>query len=282
MIVAPPLRRLTLCAALAALVVACATPSGASAPPGPDLAAARAALDASEFERAARLAAPLASASPEAARLLARARLGLAADLAVSSGPDTLRAALDQVELGLLVAPADPALRAELLVGETLLVARMAVAGQGPVAASEVPPPLEVSAETVASATTEAASTAPTSAPPPRRRPTVVPASVFAVAQRKSFDGSGASGQFASCIDIQVLGRGGPVAGAVIGINNGEHSYQDQTDQSGYAGRCGLGASTWSVVLFWTPGGGSGRELATTVYVSGASEQRAAIVFQER
>jgi hypothetical protein len=112
-----------------------------------------------------------------------------------------------------------------------------------------------------------------------RPQPSAEAAPAYGVAQRKSFDGSGNSGQYASCIDVQVLGPAGPVGGAVIGINNGEHSYQNQTDAAGYAGRCGLGASTWSVVLFWAPGG-IVKSTATTVYLSGAPEQRAAAVFQ--
>ncbi|MCX7789790.1 MAG: hypothetical protein N2378_04050 [Chloroflexaceae bacterium] len=129
----------------------------------------------------------------------------------------------------------------------------------------------------------------PTPAALPLPRPTVAPrpparspGSAFGVAQRKSFDGSGNSGQFASCIDIQVLGPGGPIAGAVLGINNGDHSYQNQTDAGGYTGRCGLGASTWSVVLFWTPQTGSVSGATTTVYLNGAPDQRAAVVFRAR
>ncbi len=134
------------------------------------------------------------------------------------------------------------------------------------------------------------ATTAPvTPAALPSQRPTVAPrpparsaGAAFGVAQRKSFDGSGNSGQFASCIDVQVLGPGGPIAGAVLGINNGDHSYQNQTDASGYAGRCGLGASTWSVVLFWTPQTGNVAGATTTVYLNGAPDQRAAVVFRAR
>jgi hypothetical protein len=101
------------------------------------------------------------------------------------------------------------------------------------------------------------------------------------VAERKSFEGSGASGRFEGCVDVQVVGPGGPVAGAVVGVNNGDHSYQSQTDGGGYTGRCGLGASTWSVVLFWAPGDGDSG-VATTVYLSGTPEQRAAVVFVKR
>ncbi len=142
--------------------------------------------------------------------------------------------------------------------------------------ASKLPPPV--------------ATTAPvTPAALPSQRPTVAPrpptrsaGAAFGVVQRKSFDGSGNSGQFASCIDVQVLGPGGPIAGAVLGINNGDHSYQNQTDASGYAGRCGLGASTWSIVLFWTPQTGNVAGATTTVYLNGAPDQRAAVVFRAR
>lgn len=134
-----------------------------------------------------------------------------------------------------------------------------------------------------------AAPATPAAAALPPRRPTPAPrpparstGPAFSVVQRKSFDGSGNSGQFASCIDVQVLGPGGPIPGAVLGINNGEHSYQNQTDAGGYAGRCGLGASTWSVVLFWTPQTGSVSGATTTVYLNGAPEQRAAVVFRAR
>lgn len=128
----------------------------------------------------------------------------------------------------------------------------------------------------------QAASAGPaTSAPAPRRTPPPAPPG-FTVAQRKSFEGSGASGRYESCIDIQILGRSGPIGGAIVGINNGEHTYQNQTDAGGYTGRCGLGASTWSVVLFWVPPGRTIQGAATTVYLSGAPEQRAAVVFQEQ
>ncbi len=122
-----------------------------------------------------------------------------------------------------------------------------------------------------------------TARPVTTTRPTSRPAApAFSVVQRRSFEGSGNSGQFASCIDIQILGPAGPLSGAVVGINNGEHSYQNQTDANGYTGRCGLGASTWSVVLFWTPTTGSVRGVTTTVYLSGSPEQRAAVVIQGR
>lgn len=205
---------------------------------------------------------------------------------------ESLRRALDQVELALAVAPPGHGLRPELLAAEGDLVARLDSLDAGP-AAGAIPGPETAApdageAAVAPAVSSPAATAAPPTAPPSavaapaRRQAPAAPAPSYAVATRKSFEGSGNSGQFASCIDVQILGRGGPVAGAVIGINNGDLSYQDQTDQSGYSGRCGLGASNWSVVIFWTPAGGQAHGSATTVYVSGAPEQRAAVVFQGR
>lgn len=144
---------------------------------------------------------------------------------------------------------------------------------QSSLVVQQSPPVAEQSPPTVRP--TASPAVRPTAPPAPRARS-------FAVAQRKSFEGSGTSGQFASCVDVQILGAQGPLAGAVVGINNGEHSYQNQTDGSGYTGRCGLGASTWSVVLFWAPPDTKLTGVATTVYLNGAPEQRAAVVFEER
>lgn len=241
--------------------------------------------------------APAAPAPPDApaARPIPHQAAALAAYEATrgaAANGEQLRAALDQVELALAVAPAGDGLRGDLLAAEADLVARLArlpVESRGaPATLREASPPAEAvlaapPAGTATAAPSGEAPPAPAASPPPRRPSAATPAPPpFAVATRTSFDGSGNSGQFASCIDVQIMGRGGPVAGAVLGINNGEHSYQDQTDQGGYSGRCGLGASTWSVVLFWTPAGGEVRGAATTVYLSGAPEQRAAVVFTER
>jgi hypothetical protein len=109
-------------------------------------------------------------------------------------------------------------------------------------------------------------------------RPAAVPG--FGVTRRVSFEGSGDSGAFAACIDVQVIGVTGPVAGAVVGINNGDLHYQNQTNAAGYTGRCGLGASTWTVVLFWVPGHEALAGAQTTVYLNGAEEQRGEVVFE--
>ncbi|HMQ30077.1 MAG TPA: hypothetical protein PKD53_05080 [Chloroflexaceae bacterium] len=209
------------------------------------------------------------------------------AAVAPPSDRAVVRRALDQVSLALAVAPAGHPLRGDLDAAQGDLVARLAQpAGEGSnergaAPADEPPGP---SAPAGGSPQPMPAPPSPTAGAPPARprspEQAISTPSDFAVVTRKSFDGSGVSGQFASCIDVQILGRDGPVGGAVVGINNGDHSYQDQTDPGGYSGRCGLGASTWSVVLFWTPEGGPAQPVATTVYVSGAPEQRAAVVFQ--
>jgi hypothetical protein len=266
----------------------------AAAPPAPAddaLAEARAALSRGEAERAVELAAPHAGAGGEAALLLARARAAQARVWLARAPKDSgvRRAALDQVSLALPLAAADPALHAELRamsdeLVELLSAPELLAAQATPAPTASPGPDVEPPAITPPPLPT-AAAPPPAAAARPQARPTARPAPSpptpsYTVARRQSFEGSGNSGGFASCVDVQVLGPGGPVAGAVIGINNGEHSYQNQTDAGGYAGRCGLGASTWSVVLFWTPGEGEVRGAVTTVALSGAPEQRGIVVFQ--
>lgn len=255
---------------------------------GPDeLAEARAALSRGESERAVELVAPEAGKGGEAALLLARARAALARErlAAAPDDPVAQRAALDQLALALPLA-ADPGLRAELLATRAELAALLTAADSAAAASADTAPTSEPGAAATATPAAEAPAATPLPAPivaprlPRRPPPTAVPVVTYGVARRQSFEGSGNSGAFASCIDIQVVGPGGPVAGAVLGINNGEHSYQNQTDANGYTGRCGLGASTWSVVLFWTPGEGDLRGAVTTIVLSGAPEQRGVVVFQ--
>lgn len=238
-------------------------------------------------------AAPGAPTMAPAATTAAESAAGaLAAYEAARTAPadhQALRLAFDRVELALAVGPDDPVVVRALLAAEADLVARLAALERSSATPVAQASPTAVATATAEPSPTPAVTSTPTATPKatgaaaPRPRPTAAPQGAsFAVANRKSFDGSGNSGQFASCIDVQILGRRGPVSGAVLGINNGEHSYQNQTDQNGYAGRCGLGASTWSVVLFWAPERGQVRSSATTVYLNGAPEQRAAVVFQER
>jgi hypothetical protein len=216
-----------------------------------------------------------------AARTLGQRALHAADSAPVSPGAPAFVAA------GLLraasVLEAQYAPEASALCGRALALVPDHEAAQACVARLASAPPASEPTATVAPPVQPAATAAarPTAIP----RSTVTPAPpvrVYSVGERKSFEGSGASGAFASCIDVQILGPGGPVGGAVVGFNNGEHSYQNQTDANGYAGRCGLGASTWSVVLFWTPADGTVRGASTTVYLSGAPEQRAAVVFRGR
>lgn len=216
---------------------------------------ARAAMETGQYAAAVALAGPWATTSPEAAKIVVETRMSWAEAILREQPEAARRAAIDQLSLAIAVAP-----EGEL---RERIAARMGeiAAETAPVPALETPAPPRPHAQTAT--------------PTPPVRPTYV------VAQRKSFEGSGESGQFSSCVDVQVVGVDGPVEGAVIGVNNGEHSYQSQTDAGGYTERCGLGASTWSVVLFWTPGSGDSG-VATTVYLSGAPEQRAAVVFQER
>lgn len=204
--------------------------------------------------------------------------------------PAALRAAFAEVSIGALAAPPESALRAELLRRQATTAAQLDAL------ADALPAPQTCGAHcgaapTAAPTATLAPDATLTPAPqlrPPAARPapptnTALPAAPqFVVAGRRSFDATEPNGQYASCIDIQVVGRNGPVGGAVIGINNGDHSYQNQTDAAGYTGRCGLGASTWSVVLFWAPPNHPISGATTTVWLNGAAEQRAVVVFREQ
>jgi hypothetical protein len=239
--------------------------------------AGRAALARGEHEDAIELLVAESGQGGEAALLLARARADHARALlaAAPDEPAAQRAALDQLSLALPLAADDEALQAEIRATQDEL-ARLLTA--------ETPPSESLPATTATPAAPPAQPTSPPAiaAPPRRAAPTARPAPSYRVVQRQSFEGSGNSGAFASCVDLQVIGANGPVAGAVLGINNGDLTYQNQTDANGYAGRCGLGASTWSVVLFWTPGEGNVRGAVTTIYLNGAPEQRGIAVFQLR
>lgn len=234
------------------------------------------------------------------------ARRGLEAQASAGSAPERLVAAAralgQQAELAAGLLPRLPG--AEALAAAGLLSAATTIEAQAPgdgraealrfcERAAALAPADSLAQACISRLATAPAATAPpasavgVAAPSPRAtpapaRPAAPAPPTYSVAQRKSFEASGNSGQFASCIDVQILGPGGPVSGAVIGINNGEHSFQNQTNADGYTGRCGLGASIWSVVLFWTPASGNVSGTATTVYVNGVAEQRAAVVFQGR
>lgn len=247
---------------------------------------------------------PTPSATPAEPQKSAveRAEIRLAQGIALAAtapnDPAALRAALDQFSIGLLVAPTDSALQAELARRQqatALLLDAMRDPAQAPQLCAEAHTAWPVATAALAVCAPQTATAAPPPVPtaPPQRSaplqpnpapaPTTRPQPVhFGVVERKSFEATLPSGQYNSCIDIQVVGRNGPVGGAVVGINNGEHSYQNQTDANGYTGRCGLGASTWSVVLFWTPPNQTISGAATTVWINGAAEQRAAVVFQEQ
>lgn len=273
--------------AIAVALVACGAPPPTPQPARGALAEAATAIRSGEHGRAIELLAPHTGADGQVTLLLAHARAGLARSrrVAAPTSPAALRAALDQVSLALPLAGGDQALRAELLAAQQELADLLAQedarrATQGGAAAAGQPPTDQPPAQAPPSPSPRPANPAPRAAQPPAH--SAAQQAAFAVVERKSYDGSGNSGTFASCVDIQILGPGGPVAGAVVGINNGEHSYQNQTDGNGYTGRCGLGASTWSIVLFWTPADGAVKGAATTIYVNGTPEQRAAVVFKRR
>jgi hypothetical protein len=246
-----------------------------------DLGEAREALSRGDHRAAVELLAARLDGQAEAAVLLAEARAGLARSL-VAGAPDdpaALRAALDQIVLALPLAATEPALHAELLATRATLIERLSAGDLGGVAQAAPP---EAPAAPTSPATPAAPARRDSGAGRQQPAPPATTArpALYSVAARRSHDGSGNSGAFASCVDVQVVGAEGPVAGAVIGVNNGDYSFEAQSDAGGYAGFCGLGASTWSVVLFWTPADGKVERAVTTVYVSGAPDQRASAVFQ--
>jgi tetratricopeptide (TPR) repeat protein len=117
-----------------------------------------------------------------------------------------------------------------------------------------------------------------------RLLPTSTPAALaFKAIPAASFAGSGNSGQFASCVSGRVTGRSGAIDGAVLEVNNGpQNRFSATSGGGGYYRVCGLGASTWSVVLFFVPGKpGLGNQPAATIYLNGAPEQQALVNFTQ-
>jgi hypothetical protein len=81
----------------------------------------------------------------------------------------------------------------------------------------------------------------------------------------------------------RVVDRSGSgVAAALIVVNNGAASVDRQTNLAGEFSICGLGDSTWSVVLRYVPGEPTlAREVAATVYVNGGPDHVAIVNFRE-
>lgn len=135
----------------------------------------------------------------------------------------------------------------------------------------------------------------PTTPPPPTPRPTARPtprprppapapsARAFVAEVIRTYPGTGRSEDRESCIEGRVRDRsGGGIGGAVVSINNGAANLDRQTNGAGEFQFCGLGDSTWSVVLRYVPGSpGLAREVAGTVYVNGSAQQSAAVNFRE-
>lgn len=131
------------------------------------------------------------------------------------------------------------------------------------------------------------ATPSPTPRPRPKPQPTAPPSPqprAFNALVVRSFPGTGQSGEYASCVEGRVQGSNGRgVAAAVIGANNGASDVSVQTNGDGFYRLCGLGDSTWSVVLRWIPGAAPlAQEVAATVYVSGNQFQVASVDFHER
>lgn len=136
---------------------------------------------------------------------------------------------------------------------------------------------------------TELVALLPTPTPPPtatpRPRPTATPrppsARAFRAIPVRDFQGSGNNGTFSSCIGGKVTYGGQPINGALLEVNNGPNNrFQARTDGAGNYQVCGLGASTWSVVLYYIPGSPpiAGQAVAA-VYVNGNRAQTALVNF---
>lgn len=134
----------------------------------------------------------------------------------------------------------------------------------------------------------------PTTPPPPTARPTPRPTArpappaprlrAFSAEVISSYPGSGRSEDRQSCIEGRVRDRNGNgVGGAVVSINNGASNLDRQTNGAGEFQFCGVGDSTWSVVLRYIPGSpGLAREVAGTVYVNGSGGQTGIVNFREQ
>jgi len=122
----------------------------------------------------------------------------------------------------------------------------------------------------------------PTARPMPR--PTAVPLRTFVAEVISSFPDSGSSGGRDSCVQGIVRARGGTgVGAAAVAVNNGDAEVGTLTNGAGEYRICGLGDSTWSVLLRFVPGEPPlANEAVATVYLNGSSEQVAVVDFSER
>ena len=119
---------------------------------------------------------------------------------------------------------------------------------------------------------------------PARPAPTAPPLRSFVAEVIVSYPGSGSSGGKSSCVQGVVRDRAGSgVAAAAIAANNGNAEVGKLTNGAGEYQICGLGDSTWSILLRFVPGDPPlAQEAVATVYVNGSREQAAVVNFVER
>ena len=130
----------------------------------------------------------------------------------------------------------------------------------------------------------------PSATPAQRPQPTASPAPTapplrsFVAEVIVSYPGSGSSGGKSSCVQGVVRDRAGSgVAAAAIAANNGNAEVGKLTNGAGEYQICGLGDSTWSILLRFVPGDPPlAQEAVATVYVNGSREQVAVVNFVER
>lgn len=142
---------------------------------------------------------------------------------------------------------------------------------------------LEAQGVNISDATARAGALVPPT-PTPRPKPTSTPrptTRIFKGVPVRSYPGSGNNGTFASCVSGRVSYGGAAIAGASLEVNNGPaNRFPATTNSNGDYRVCGLGASDWSVVLFYVPGSPPiGNNPAVVFYVNGNAAQEAVVNF---
>jgi predicted SnoaL-like aldol condensation-catalyzing enzyme len=101
----------------------------------------------------------------------------------------------------------------------------------------------------------------------------------YAISASPTFAPSAPTGRSESCIAGRVVQNGQGVPGAVGNVNNGpDNSFPWITNANGEFNICGLGASVYSVVLFYVPPDQHLTRI-TTVWVNGTPEQNVSVTF---
>jgi tetratricopeptide (TPR) repeat protein len=119
--------------------------------------------------------------------------------------------------------------------------------------------------------------------PPVLPSPTPLPVVRFSARVDVTFEGSGTTGQFRSCIAGRVRAAdGNPYAGAQVNVNNGpKNSFNARTGRDGVYRVCGLGPSHWDVVLRQVPGMALAQQPSGVVYLNGDVQEALVHFFRQ-